>query len=173
MDLSEKTIKTNCIYKGRILTLEELEVALPDGKTGRREIVRHNGAVAVIPYVDHETVLLVEQFRKAVEKTLLEVPAGKIEKDEEPLPCAIRELEEETGYKSDKITFLGKVVTSPGFCDEYIYLYKAEDLYPGDASLGDEDEFINIHKVKVNNIKGMIREGKIEDAKTICAFMME
>lgn len=173
MDLTEKTLKVNKLYKGRILDLEELEVQLPGGKTGKREIVRHNGAVAIIPYLDENTILLVEQFRTAVDKILLEIPAGKIEKDEEPLFCATRELEEETGYKSDNLTFLGKIVTSPGFCDEWIYIYKAQGLYPGDENLGDEDEFINLHKVKAKDIKAMIKSGKIEDAKTICAFMME
>lgn len=173
MDLTEKTLKCNKIYQGKILELEELLVALPNGKTAKREIVRHSGAVAIIAYKDKNTVLLVEQYRKAIEKTILEVPAGKIEKGEDVLLCGMRELEEETGYKSDKFTYLGKIVTSPGFCDEWIYIFKAEDLYKGDDSLGDEDEFINIHEINSGDIKKMIKDGKIEDAKTICAFMME
>jgi len=173
VDLTEKTLKRNNIYQGKILDLEELLVGLPNGKTAKREIVRHGGAVAIIAYKDSETVLLVEQYRKAIEKTILEVPAGKIEKGEDTLLCGMRELEEETGYKSDKFTYLGKILTSPGFSDEWIYIYKAEDLYKGNDGLGDEDEFINIHEINPMDIKKMIKEGKIEDAKTICAFMME
>jgi len=173
MDYTEKTLNCNNIYQGKILSLEELEVLLPNGKSSKREIVRHSGAVAIIAYKDKNTVLLVEQYRKPIEKTILEVPAGKIEKGEDVLLCGMRELEEETGYKSDKFTYLGKIVTSPGFCDECIYIYKAEDLYPGDESLGDEDEFIKIHEVNVSEIKSLIKNGNIEDAKTICAFMLE
>ena len=172
MDFTEKTLNVNKIYEGRILDLEEVEVLLPDGKSAKREIVRHNGAVAIIAYKDDETVLFVEQYRKAVEKVLLEIPAGKIEKGEDVKLCAMRELEEETGYRSDNLTYLGKIVASPGFCDEYIYIYKAEDLYPGDETLGDEDEFIGLREIKVEDVKGMIKDGRIEDAKTICAFMM-
>jgi ADP-ribose pyrophosphatase len=172
MDFTEKTLNVKKIYEGRILDLEEVEVLLPDGKSSKREIVRHNGAVAIIAYKDEDTVLFVEQYRKAVEKVLLEIPAGKIEKGEDVLLCATRELEEETGYKSDRLTYLGKIVASPGFCDEYIHIYKAEDLYPGDETLGDEDEFIGLREIKVKDVKGMIKDGSIEDAKTICAFMM-
>jgi ADP-ribose pyrophosphatase len=172
MDFTEKTLNVKKIYEGRILDLEEVEVLLPDGKSSKREIVRHNGAVAIIAYKDEYTVLFVEQYRKAVEKVLLEIPAGKIEKGEDVLLCATRELEEETGYKSDRLTYLGKIVASPGFCDEYIHIYKAEDLYPGDETLGDEDEFIGLREIKVEDVKGMIKDGSIEDAKTICAFMM-
>jgi ADP-ribose pyrophosphatase len=172
MDFTEKTLNVKKIYEGRILDLEEVEVLLPDGKSSKREIVRHNGAVAIIAYKDKDTVLFVEQYRKAVEKVLLEIPAGKIEKGEDVLLCATRELEEETGYKSDRLTYLGKIVASPGFCDEYIHIYKAEDLYPGDETLGDEDEFIGLREIKVKDVKGMIKDGSIEDAKTICAFMM-
>lgn len=172
MDFTEKTLNIKKIYEGRILDLEEIEVLLPDGKSSKREIVRHNGAVAIIAYKDEDTVLFVEQYRKAVEKVLLEIPAGKIEKGEDLMLCAMRELEEETGYKSDNLTFLGKIVASPGFCDEYIHIYKAERLYPGDETLGDEDEFIDLREVKIADVKGMIKDGSIEDAKTICAFMM-
>lgn len=172
MDYTEKTLNVKKIYEGKILSLEEIEVSLPNGKTTKREIVRHNGAVAIIAFKDPETVLLVKQYRKPIEKTMLEVPAGKIEKGESANICAARELEEETGYKSNKISYLGKIIASPGFCDECIYLYKAEELYKGDETLGDDDEFISIEEININEIKKLIKEGKIEDAKTICAFMM-
>lgn len=101
---------------------------------------------------------------------LIELPAGKIEAGESTEECGKRELEEETGYRAKKFAYLGKIVTSPGFCDEYIYFYRAEDLYKGKIG-GDEDEFINIKEVKINDIKKMILKGSIIDAKTISAFM--
>ncbi len=173
MDLVEKTLDSKNIYKGKIIEVNLHTVKLPNGKEAKREIVNHSGGVAVLAYKDKDTILLVEQFRKPIEQNLLEIPAGKIENGEDIEICGIRELEEETGYKANKFKYLGKIVTSPGFCDEYIYIYKAEDLYKGDDSLGDEDEFINLKEVKVNKVKDMIRSGEIIDAKTISAFMLE
>ncbi|AWI03805.1 NUDIX hydrolase [Clostridium drakei] len=173
MQFEEKTLLNENIYKGKIIEVNLKTVELPNGKEGKREIVNHPGGVAILAYKDKETILLVEQFRKPLERNLLELPAGKIEKGEEPKICGIRELEEETGYKANKFGYLGKIVTSPGFCDEYIYLYKAEDLYKGSTGLQDEDEFINVKELKIDIIKEMIKKGEIIDAKTISAFMME
>lgn len=173
MQFEEKTLLNENIYKGKIIEVNLKTVELPNGKEGKREIVNHPGGVAILAYKDKETILLVEQFRKPLERNLLELPAGKIEKGEEPKICGIRELEEETGYKANKFSYLGKIVTSPGFCDEYIYLYKAEDLYKGSTGLQDEDEFINVKELKIDIIKEMIKKGEIIDAKTISAFMME
>lgn len=173
MQFEEKTLLNENIYKGKIIEVNLKTVELPNGKEGKREIVNHPGGVAILAYKDKETILLVEQFRKPLERSLLELPAGKIEKGEEPKICGIRELEEETGYKANKFSYLGKIVTSPGFCDEYIYLYKAEDLYKGSTGLQDEDEFINVKELKIDIIKEMIKKGEIIDAKTISAFMME
>jgi ADP-ribose pyrophosphatase len=172
MSFIEKTIETKSIFKGKIIDVNLHTVELPNGKKATREIVNHPGGVAILAYKDNETVLLVEQFRKPIEKILLELPAGKIEKDEDIELCGIRELEEETGYKAKKISYLGKIVSSPGFCDEYIYIYKAEELYKGQGALGDEDEFINVIEVKIDKIKEMIKSGEIIDAKTISAFIM-
>lgn len=173
MDLTEKTLDTKNIYRGKIIEVNLKTVQLPNGKKAKREIVNHPGGVAILAYKDKDTILLVEQFRKPVEKKLLELPAGKIEKGEEIEICGIRELEEETGYKANKFKYLGKIVTSPGFCDEYIYIYKAEDLYKGNMGLEDEDEFINVKELKVDKVKEMIKKGEIVDAKTISAFMIE
>lgn len=171
MKLTEKTIDEITKYKGSFLQLDIRTVELPNGKVSKREIIKHPGAVAIIAYKDKDTILLVEQFRNPIEKTLLELPAGKLETGESLEECAKRELEEETGYKSDNFTYLGKIVTTPAFCNEYIYIYKAEHLYPGNIG-GDEDEFINIHEINIKEIKNMIKEEKIIDAKTISAFMM-
>lgn len=172
MDFTERTIKSQSIYKGRIIDVNLHTVQLPNGKEASREVVNHPGGVAVLAFKDKDTVLLVEQYRKPVERILLELPAGKIEKDEDIEVCGIRELEEETGYKAASFEYLGKIVTTPGFCDEYIYIYKAENLYKGNDNLADEDEFINVKEYRVDKIKQLIKDGEIIDAKTISAFMM-
>ena len=172
MDFTERTIETKSIFKGKIIDVNLHTVKLPNGKEAKREIVNHSGGVGILAFKDKDTVLLVEQFRKPIERNLLEIPAGKIEKGEDIEMCGIRELEEETGYKAKEFKYLGKVVTSPGFCDEYIYIYLAEGLYKGLDNLGDEDEFINLKEVKIDRIKEMIKNGEIIDAKTISAFML-
>lgn len=171
MDFVEKTIDKKLIYKGKIIELNKHEVLLPNGKTGSREIINHPGGVAILTYKDKDTLLFVEQFRKPFEKMILEIPAGKIENGEEPEICGRRELEEETGYRSRCFKYLGKIITSPGFCDERIYIYEARDLYKGRSNIGDEDEFINLKEIKINRVKEMIKSGEIVDAKTISAFM--
>ncbi|SFA87519.1 NUDIX hydrolase [Clostridium frigidicarnis] len=170
MDFFEETLEENKIFQGKVVNLITQKVKLPNGLEAEREIIRHPGGVAILAFKDEETILLVEQFRKPLDKILLEIPAGKLEKGEKTDKCGIRELEEETGYKCNKFTYLGKIVTAPGFCDEYIYLYKAEDLYKGIKG-GDDDEFINVKEVKLNKIKEMIKSGEIEDGKTIAALM--
>ncbi|MCI1943764.1 NUDIX hydrolase [Clostridium luticellarii] len=172
MNFSEKTIKKDTIYNGKIIEVNLHTVRLPNGRESKREIVNHPGGVAILAYKDSDTIFMVEQFRKPIERSILEIPAGKIEKNEDIETCGIRELEEEIGYKAGKFEYIGKVVTSPGFCDEYIYIFKAEDLYKGRDDIGDEDEFIDVKEVKLSRVKDMIKKGEIIDAKTICAFMM-
>ena len=168
---NEKTINKENIFKGKVISLNIHTVELPNGKESAREVINHPGGVAVLAFKDKDTILLVEQFRKPIEMNLLELPAGKLEYGENPEVCGIRELEEETGYKAKKFSYIGKIVTSPGFCDEYIYLYKAEELFGGAMNL-DEDEFLNVKEMKLEEIKEMILQGKIIDAKTICAIGM-
>lgn len=165
----EKTIDKKEIYEGKIIDVSLLTVQLPDGSKSKREIVKHPGGVAVIAFKDKDTILFVQQFRKPFEKVIIELPAGKIDNGEEPEICGRRELEEETGYKPNKFTFLGKVFTSPGFCNECVYLYKAEELSKGSA-IGDERGFINVREINIAKAKEMIKNGEITDAKTICTF---
>ena len=166
MKFHEKTIKETHIYTGNYLEINNVEVELPNGKTSNRDIIKHPGACAIIPFLDKETVLLVEQFRKPLEKTILEIPAGKLDKNEDPLNCAYRELEEETGYKADSITYLGSIATATGFCDEIIHLYKAENLSLG-TKCCDEDEFTSIKTFSLDEVKAMVKSGEIIDTKTI------
>jgi ADP-ribose pyrophosphatase len=171
MNFVEKTIGKKSIYEGKIINLNLLKVKLPNGKESNREIVNHPGGVAILTYKDQDTLIMVEQFRKPFERMVLEIPAGKLEKGEDPETCGKRELEEETGYKSKNFNYLGKIITSPGFCDEIIYIYEARDLYKGRDDIGDEDEFINLKEIKIDRIKDMIKSGDIEDAKTVSSFM--
>lgn len=170
MDFTEKIIESRNIYEGDFLKVERVKVILPDNSESYRDIVRHPGAVALLAFLEHDTVILVKQFRMAVNDEVLEIPAGKLEKGEDPLHAAKRELEEETGYKAEKIEYLGNVLIGPGFTDEKIHIYKASHLYRGIKG-GDDDEFIEVLPFKLKDIKKLIKEGKIVDAKTICAFM--
>ena len=170
MDLYEKTISEKVIHKANFMTYINVDVELPNGKIGNRDIVRHPGASAIIPFIDEDKIILVNQFRKALDRNLLEIPAGKLDKGEDPKLCAIRELVEETGYKAEEVTYLGTIATAPGFCDELIYLYKATGLSKGEKSL-DDDEFTEVKVFTLEEIKEMIKNGEIIDTKTISSFM--
>ncbi|MDG5787688.1 NUDIX hydrolase [Evansella sp. AB-P1] len=166
---TEKTIKKDLIYKGRIIDLSLHEVTLPNGGTSKREIVNHPGAVAVIAVTEENKLILVNQYRKPLEKVIAEIPAGKLEKGEDPLECAKRELEEETGFIANKWTDLSSFYTSPGFADELIYLFLAEELSEGTENL-DEDEFVECFEVTLDEAERLIKNQSIHDAKTIIAL---
>ncbi len=168
-NLNEETIKKESIFTGRIIDLSVHEVKRPDGKTSKREVVNHPGAVAIIAFTKEGKLILVKQFRKALEKVIAEIPAGKLEKGEDPLECAKRELEEETGVIAKAWTPLGSFYTSPGFADECIYLYLAEGLTEGQAGT-DEDEFVEQMEVTLEEALSMIDEQMIHDAKTVYAI---
>lgn len=163
----ETTIRTNPIFEGRIISLQVDEVRLPNGETATREIVKHPGAVAVMALVDGK-MLVVEQYRKPLEKSQVEIPAGKLDKGEEPLDAAKRELEEETGYKAGSIRHLTSFYTSPGFADEIVHLYVAEDLARGKVNL-DEDEFLDCEAITLEQAEDYMKQNRISDAKTILA----
>lgn len=173
MDFYEKTLNEQLIYKGKIIDVVKQQVKLPNGKEGTREIVKHSGAVAILTYKDENTLIFVKQFRKPIDMEILEIPAGKIEEGEDKKACGERELEEETGYRAKNFEYLGKVVTSPGFTDEYIYIYKATELYKGREDIKDEDEFINLIEIDKKELKSLIKDGKIIDAKSISAIMFD
>ena len=166
MKFYETTVKETVIYNGNYLDLINVDVKLPDGNLSNRDIIKHPGACAIIPFLTDNQVILIEQFRKPLEKTILEIPAGKLDKNEEIINCAHRELEEETGYKAKEMIYLGSIATAPGFCDEIIHLYKASNLYKGTKSC-DEDEFTDIKIFTLDEIKDMIRNGDIIDTKTL------
>lgn len=168
----EKTIQSKSIYKGRVISLKVDDVTLPNGNTSSREIVNHPGAVAIIALTPDKKLILVEQYRKALERSIIEIPAGKLEKGEEPIHTAVRELEEETGYRAEKLTFIQAFATSPGFADEVIHLFFAENitLVENKAAL-DEDEFVDLMEVTLEEAEKLVVEGKIYDAKTAFAVL--
>lgn len=163
----EETIHSEPIFQGKIISLQVDTVSLADGRTATREIVRHPGAAAVMALLDGK-LLVVDQFRKPLEKFQIEIPAGKLDGDEDPIVAAARELEEETGYKAKDLRLLSAFYTSPGFADEKLYLYFASELEPGRQQL-DEDEDIQVDAVTLEQAEAYIAEGRISDAKTILA----
>lgn len=168
--LIEKTILTKQIYKGRIIDVNLEEVELPNGKTSTREIVKHPGAVAIIALTAHQKLVLVRQYRKPLDQVIYEIPAGKLEPGEEPFACVQRELEEETGYQSDSIKHVQSFYTSPGFADEIVHIYYTDTLKMLEKSAGlDEDEFLDVIEVSLDEAQKLIEERKIYDAKTVYA----
>lgn len=165
MDFEEKTMKSEKIYEGKIINLRVDTVELPDKKYSKREIVELSDSVGIIALVE-DSLVLVRQFRKPVEISLLEIPAGKIEINEEPKEAALRELYEETGYKAGNIEYLFEFYTSPGFTDEKMYLFLATDLTEGEAKPA-TDEYIEVEEIKIKELTEMILRGEIVDSKTI------
>jgi len=169
-DLKETTLTSKEIYKGRIIDLYLEEVKLPNGHTSTREIVKHPGAVAVIAITSENKILMVEQYRKPLERTIVEIPAGKLEKGEEPITTAKRELEEETGYTCSDLKPLISFYTSPGFADELVHLFIAENLEKlTEAAELDEDEFVEVLEVTLEEAQEMMKSNRIYDAKTAYA----
>nr|WP_309101070.1 NUDIX hydrolase [Fredinandcohnia onubensis] len=168
--LLEKTIKREVLFEGKVIDLHIEEVELPNGHTSRRELIKHPGAVAILAITDEKKIVMVQQYRKALDKVIVEIPAGKLEKGEAPEVTAKRELEEETGYGCETLTPLISFYTSPGFADELVHLFIAKDLkkIENPASL-DEDEFVDVLEVSLDEALELIREKKIYDAKTAFA----
>lgn len=168
----EKTIHSESIFKGKVISLKVDDVKLPNGETGKREIINHPGAVAVIAITENNKILFVEQYRKALERSIVEIPAGKMEKGEEPIVTARRELEEETGYTSEDLKFVQAFATSPGFADEVIHIYVAEKLKKLDIPVDlDEDEFVDLMELSLEEAEAMVADGRIFDAKTAFAVL--
>jgi ADP-ribose pyrophosphatase len=167
--MRERLLDSHWAYQGKIIKLR-LDTYQIDAKTKVFELVSHPGAVVIIPVDPKGNLLLVSQWRRACQKTLLELPAGTLEEGEDPLFCAQRELQEETGHRGQKWTSLKGFYSAPGFCDEYLHLFVAEDLLPSQLA-PDEDEGIDVVPIRLDQAVHAIEEGKIVDAKSIASIL--
>lgn len=170
MELFEKKLTSKQVFDGVVVKLFVDEVELPDGHTSVREIVRHPGAVCVVPVTDEGEVIMVRQFRYAFGEVLLEVPAGKLEPNEDPLLAALRELEEESGAVAEHIEHMGELYTTVAIFDEKIQMYLATGLTYKNAH-PDEGEFLEVEKIPLKTLVDMVMDGKIKDAKTQIAIL--
>lgn len=168
MELIEKTVKKNYVYKGKILNLRNDDARLPDGKDCKREIIEHSGGACVL-YVEDGKVLFVKQYRYAYGETIYEIPAGKLNEGEDPALAAQRELEEEAGVKAKRLTRLFTVYPTPGYTNEKIYVYRADEVEKTSARL-DEGEFLEVEYIPLERARKMLESGEIRDAKTIIAL---
>lgn len=164
--LAEHVLSEETAWTGRIFSVSRLHVRLPDGREAIRDVVRHPGAVAVVALTDDGRICLVRQYRTALGRVTVEIPAGKLEPGEDPLDCARRELEEETGLEAQKMAYLTSIASSAGFADELIHLYMATGLSLR-RSDPDDDEFINVDLVELPELIDAVLDGRIEDAKTV------
>ena len=158
-------------YQGTVLKVYKDHMKFSNGNTEDWDFIHHDGAAAVIPVMDDGKILMVKQYRNALERDTLEIPAGKLDDpDEEGIVCASRELKEETGYSSDDLEWLLTIRTTVAFCYERIEVFVARNLIPGEQHL-DEDEFVDVKAYKLEELKEMIFEGKIQDSKTMAAIL--
>lgn len=171
-NIMEKIIDRKSVFDGIIIHVEHWQAELPNGAIKPREVAVHVGASAVVPVDAEGNVYMVRQFRCPLEKVLLEIPAGKLDsRDEDRLLAAKRELAEETGFTAARWTHLTDLATTPGFCSEVISLYMAQELSAGEMH-PDDDEFLNVVKMPLADVKSMIMRGEISDSKTIAAVLM-
>ena len=169
MEMKEKKIDGTLIYDGKVIHVVKDKVLCPNGCESVREIVKHNGGAAVLCLNDKEEVLLIKQFRYAYDEVIYEIPAGKLELNENPYDAALRELEEKTGNKATKLKKLGEIYPTCGYSNEIIYIYLALNCKKTNTHF-DDDEIIESKFIPLNEVKEMIKNGIIKDAKTICAI---
>ena len=171
-ELREQYISGETIFDGKVVHLERWQVSLPNGQTATREVIKHIGAAAVVPVDDEGNITLVRQHRVAIDEMTWEIPAGKLDAaDEDPLLCARRELEEETGLNADNWQLLSRVVTTPGFCTERISIYLATGLSQHKAHT-DPDEFVRVKKMPFSDAVHEVLQGKLYDQKTALGILL-
>ena len=171
--MSEDVIRTgrDLAYQGTVLKVYKDHMKFSNGNTEEWDFIHHDGAAAVIPVMEDGKILMVKQYRNALERDTLEIPAGKLDDpNEEGIVCAARELKEETGYSSENLEWILTIRTTVAFCDEAIDVFVARNLIPSKQQL-DEDESINVERWKLENLQELIYTGKMTDAKTVAAIM--
>lgn len=170
-ELEERPLTEDVAWTGKIFNVNRLRVRLPNGKDALRDVVRHPGAVAVVALTDDGRICLVRQYRTALDRVTVEIPAGKLDPGEDPLGCAHRELLEETGMEADQIAFLTTIATSDGFTDELIHIYMATGIHFAKSD-PDADEFINVDLVPLGELIDAVLDGRIEDCKTVTGALI-
>lgn len=168
--MEETILHSERLFEGRVIKLDVMDVRLPNGEMGRRELIRHPGAVAVVALDDNDHVLMVRQYRIAAEQVMLEIPAGTLIPGEDSYVCADRELQEETGYRPGKLERIGGIYVAPGYTTEFIHLFLATELIESRLP-GDDDEFIETERMPLTQALAMIDRGEIFDGKSITALL--
>ncbi len=169
--MSAKVNKSVTIHQGRIFKIVKENITLANGVSSDMDIIRHPGASAIIPLSDKNTIILIKQYRHAIGNYIWEIPAGTLDHDEPPIECAKRELIEETGYSANQWQKLGEIISVPGYSDERIHIFLANDLVPARQNL-DKDEMLDVHEIKFDDAMEMIHRGEIQDSKSICGLFM-
>jgi ADP-ribose pyrophosphatase len=164
--------KSEIFFTGKVFDLQVDEIKYESGNSGIREVAVHPGGAVVVPLNKNNKIVLVKQFRYPFKKYLLELPAGKLDKNEDPQLCAVRELEEETGYKAGEIKKLGQIFTTPGFCTEILHIFLAKNLSEGDHNREEGEHDMEVFEFSLHEIEEKILNGEICDAKTICGIFM-
>ena len=165
--------KSDTIFRGKVFDVKVDEIQYNGtGNKSFRQVAVHPGGAVVLPLKSDGKIVLISQYRYPHNEILLELPAEKLEKNEDPLLCATRELAEETGYTSNKITKLGKIYTTPGFCDEVLHIYLAQELIPGNHAHEEGEEGMQVVELTLDEIRKKISNGEIVDAKTICGVAL-
>ena len=170
--MNYKLTKSKILYEGKVFDLKVDMIEYDSGNKSIREVAVHSGGVVIIPITEGKKLIMVTQFRYPLQKILLEFPAGKLEKNEEPLDCAIRELKEETGYSSENVSKLGEIYTAPGYCTETLHIYIAKELEPGEHNREEGESGMIIHQFTIEEIEEKIKTKEITDAKTICGLYL-
>jgi ADP-ribose pyrophosphatase len=169
--LASKVLGSERLFEGKLIKIDALHLQQPDGRITTHEVVRHPGAVAVIAIDGQGKILMLRQYRSALERVVLEIPAGKLEAGEDASHCAYRELEEETGYRATDMRYLAPIAIAIGYSDEIIHFFLASGLKPGEAH-PDDGEFIACEWVELRDLVDAVLDGKVEDSKTVIAALL-
>lgn len=167
-----KVKKSEILFRGKVFDLQVDEIEYDSGNKGIREVAVHPGGAVVVPIKNDEKIVMVNQFRYPFQKFLLELPAGKLDKNEKPIDSAVRELEEETGYKAKKIIKLGSICTTPGYSTEVLHIYLAKDLVPGSYNREEGEHGMEVFELTLEEIERKILLGEIVDSKSICGVQL-
>jgi ADP-ribose pyrophosphatase len=167
-----KIVKSKLLFKGKVFDLQVDEIEYNSGNKAIREVALHPGGAVVVPVTADNKIIMVTQYRYPLKKVLLELPAGKLDFGEKPINCAVRELEEETGYKANAIEGIGKVFTTPGYSSEELHIFIAKDLTPGDHKREEGEYGMEVFEYSFEEIEKKIADGEIVDGKTISGIFL-